>query len=274
MVESIKELRKLCQKKVQLYNIKKRENTSPPTEEYFYDRFLRAVSIYITKAFLYTSITSNQVTILSMFVGLIAGIAFTFPQPFYWGIGFLLLQLFHFLDAADGEIARYRKEASPIGKYFDLLAHGVVIASFYTGITIGIYNALNNIYVFLIGFVCLITFSLNNTSNFLRNYLIYEYIIFQDGKGTLKKIKSKKYPDVSSLKYILKRMLGFDGLAFFALFFAFLDWIFQPAIINLFDQSFLINWRFIFLLASALGGTFILIRRMWATARLKKELFD
>ncbi|MBU1621985.1 MAG: hypothetical protein KJ597_00255, partial [Nanoarchaeota archaeon] len=90
MVESIKELRKICQKRSYLYDKKREENTSKPVEEYFYDQFLRLVSIYITKLFLYTSITSNQVTIISMIVGIFAGIAFSFSHPFYWIGGFLL----------------------------------------------------------------------------------------------------------------------------------------------------------------------------------------
>lgn len=274
MAESIKELRKICQKRIQLYNKKGEENTAPPTQEYFYDQFLRLVSIYITKIFLYTPITSNQVTILSIFVGILAGIAFTFPHPLYWIVGFLLLQLFHFLDAVDGEIARYRKGASPIGKYFDLMAHSVVIASFYMGVTIGIYNTINHPVVFIVGFICLITFLLSSLSNFLKNYLVYEYAIFYGGKESLKKTEPKptKTIKTSSLKYFIRRMLGFDGLAFMALGVALLDWIFQPLILHI-GQPLLINWRFAFLLISAFGGTFILIKKMQTTAKLKNR-FD
>jgi len=265
MVESIKELRVICQKRIQLYNKKGEENTAPPTEEYIYDQFLRLVSIYITKLFLYTPITSNQVTILSMLVGILAGLAFTHPHPLYWILGFLLLQLFHFLDAVDGEISRYRQEATPIGKYFDLMAHGVVIAAFYAGITIGIYNSLQHPLIFIIGFICLITFLLSMVSAFLKNYLVYEYALNYGGKQSLKKTEPRSQQlKVSSLKYFIRRIFGFDGLAFMALGFALLDW-FLPLSFNY------LNWRFLFLILSAVGGSLTLINKMRITNQLKNK---
>ncbi|MBU1621986.1 MAG: CDP-alcohol phosphatidyltransferase family protein [Nanoarchaeota archaeon] len=273
MVESIKELRKICQKKSYLYDKKGEENTSKPVEEYFYDQFLRLVSIYITKLFLYTSITSNQVTIISMVVGIFAGIAFSFSHPFYWIGGFLLLQLFHFLDAVDGEIARYRKEASPIGKYFDLLAHGVVIAAFYIGITFGIYKVVNNQIIFLFGFIALTSFLLASLSNAIKSSLLYQYILLEKKTELLEKIKTtskKVYP--YSLKYAVRRMLGFDGFAFIVLIFTLLDLIFHPGILTISTYKIIINWRFLFLFLSAIMGPFVFVRRMQTTAKLKNKI--
>ncbi len=272
MVESIKELRKICQKRSYLYDKKGKENTSKPVEEYFYDRFLRLVSIYITKPFLYTPITSNQVSVLSMVVGVLVGVAFSFAHPLWWVGGFLLLQLFHFLDAVDGEIARYRKEASPIGKYFDLLAHGVVIAAFYMGITYGIYNSVGNLLVFFFGFIALISFLLSSLSNALKNFLLNQFALFENKKELLEKLKSSKKTNPSSFKYALGRMLGFDGFAFMVLGVTMLDLIFRPISMGILGFSLLINWRFLFLILSAIIGPIVFIRRMQATSKLKNKL--
>jgi len=266
MIESIKELRKICQKKEQLYDRKGKENKSKPVQEYFYDRFLRLVSIYITKLFLYTKITANQVSVLSMLVGIIAGVFFSFREPIYWIYAFLLIQLFHFLDAVDGEIARYRKEASPIGKYFDLMAHGVVIASIFIGITFGVYKSINNIFVFFLGLIVLSSFLVSSLSDMIKNFLIYEYVVHYNDKNVLKRIKTKRIK-VNSFRYTVKRMLGFDGIPFIILFFTILDMFFP----NFSVFSLRINYRFIFLFLMALFTPLRLILKMKKTAGLKNK---
>ena len=77
-IESIKELRKICQKPV----IK--SNT-------FYPRMVsRKVSIYITKLFLYTNISANNVTLLMILIGIIASIFLGVGEYFYSLLGHYL----------------------------------------------------------------------------------------------------------------------------------------------------------------------------------------
>jgi len=271
MVESIKELREICQKRTQLYDKKGEKNTSKPVDEYFYDRFLRLVSIYLTWIFLHFPISGNTVTIISMVVGLIAGVMFGFAHPLFWVIGFLLTQMFHFLDAADGEVARYRKEASPIGKYFDLLAHGVVIAAFYAGMTIGVYRSTGEFSAIILGLVCLSSFLLISLSGALLNFLKYNYFWME------KKELAIKDDDAGSVvytwKYALRRLLGFDGIVFVALFVALLDWCFLPLSFNFIGKDFFVNFRYIFLLISAIAGPVIFCMRM-RTASLSRKMFE
>ncbi|PIN76952.1 hypothetical protein COV17_00160 [Candidatus Woesearchaeota archaeon CG10_big_fil_rev_8_21_14_0_10_36_11] len=262
MVEPIKELRVICQKKEQLYDKKGEDNTSDQVQEYIYDRFLRAVSIYITKIVLYTSLTSNQVSIISMIVGLFAGFLFSFANPWYWVAGFVGLQLFHFLDAVDGEVARYRKVASPIGKYFDLLAHGIVIAAFYTGMIFGIFNATQGKLVFIIGFICVASFLLTSLSVALRKFLFYQYAITEKKYDLMK--KTSKVTNVHSFKYFIKRLFGFDGFAFIVLFFTLLDIIFSSTF----------SFRYLFLILSAIIGPLIFIKSMWETSKMRKLFFS
>ncbi len=281
MVESIKELRIICQKKQQLYNQKGEKNTAKKTEEYFYDQFLRLVSIYLTKMFLYTPITSNQVSLISMGIGIFAGLFFSFAHPIYWIIGFLLLQLFHFLDAVDGEIARYRKEATPIGKYFDIMAAAVTITAFFTGITLGIYNTFEQPVILLIGFVCVLAHLLGAVSGNLQKQLIYKYIIEEERKGNKRRdlvpeidLEKAEKINVHAPKYLLRKLFGFDGLAFFILAATILDLIFKPGIFSLGNYSIILNWRYSFLIIFAIAGTLILIKKINTASKLKKKFLN
>lgn len=276
MVESIKELREICQKKTQLYNKKGEENTSYPAKEYIYDRFLRLVSIYITKLFLYTPITSNQVSVLSMVVGIVAGLCFISQKFIFWFAGFLLLQLFHFLDAVDGEVARYRKDASPIGKVFDVLAHNVVIAAFFIGITIGTYNSLNNPFVFLFGLICLASSLISPLSTALSSSLIYHYAILENEKKIIEHVQTSfnAKPTKRTIRYTIRRFLGFDGLPFMALGLILLDSIFTPLNIKMTSYIITLNFRFLFLIISSFVGLFTVAKKMRDISKLKKKYFN
>lgn len=92
------------------------------------------LSIYLTRIILPTSMTANQVTILSICVG-IAGIFLISMQSVSVAVcGYLLMFLYHILDKVDGEIARFRSEYSIHGIYFDNLGHyitggGLILAT-------------------------------------------------------------------------------------------------------------------------------------------------
>ena len=115
MVESLKELNLICQKP----NYKKVGN-------WMVRRILRDAALPVTWLLLHTPITANQVTFISLIVGLIGIVCFAFPAKSVFLIGALLLQLWYFLDHVDGQIARYRKTASLSGRFFDFMTHHVI----------------------------------------------------------------------------------------------------------------------------------------------------
>ena len=138
MVESIKELKKICQK----------ENDN------WYGRyFVRKISIYITKLLLKTEVTPNQISGLSILIGIIAGIFFVFGNYWYTLVGALLLLLSNIVDCVDGEIARYRKSASVAGKYIESLNDYIVHSFIFVCISFGLYNIFHNIFIFVLGFL-------------------------------------------------------------------------------------------------------------------------
>ena len=55
--------------------------------------------------------------------GLLGALSFTFAGIWPAVLGVLLVQLQLLLDCSDGEVARWRKQFSPVGVYLDQLAH-------------------------------------------------------------------------------------------------------------------------------------------------------
>lgn len=138
-VESIKELRRICQKPVIKLNT-------------FYPRMVsRRISIYITKLFLYTNVSANNVTLLMILVGIIASIFFGFDQYIYSLLGALFLQFWFILDHVDGEIARYRKQSSIKGVFMDLLNHHIIHPLIFIFIGIGLYKNLGDFRILIMG---------------------------------------------------------------------------------------------------------------------------
>lgn len=101
----------------------------------------RVPSIYLTRLFLVTNITANQVSAAMIIVGVIAGAVVAFG---YIGAGLALVYLSLLLDAVDGEVARYRKVFSLKGIYLDLVNHLVVFGVFFLGLTLAVSEVWTN----------------------------------------------------------------------------------------------------------------------------------
>jgi len=134
-VESIGELRKICEKKEPLL-----------------ERPISFIALYITKLLLYTGITANQVTLLNIFVGITAGVFFIYGHNWSMLVGALVWCLHAVLDYTDGQVARYRGTAGLTGTYCDKLAHQIVDPYIFITIAFGLYNAFHSIVIFAFGF--------------------------------------------------------------------------------------------------------------------------
>lgn len=142
MVESIDELRKICQSHKKL-----------PASEIFH----RKISIYLTKLFLHTAVTANQITYLAMLLGIIVAFLFLFNNFYSSLLAVLLFQLWALLDYVDGEIARYRGTSSILGLYLDRLNTSLVTPLIFLSISFRVYFELNNVVVFAFGFSSVIS---------------------------------------------------------------------------------------------------------------------
>lgn len=92
--------------------------------ENFLDRiFYRPIGYKIAKAIQHTGITPNVVTIISIFVGITAGIYWYFPYNITFAfMGILALIAANILDCVDGQLARLTGIKSQVGRILDGLA--------------------------------------------------------------------------------------------------------------------------------------------------------
>ena len=107
-----------------------------------FSRPLASLILYFIKD---SRITPNQVTILSLIVGLIG----TLTHIVFLSYGGLLLggalfMIAHMLDALDGQLARARKAGSVIGMYFDFFIDELKAYFVYMAISFRLYQQMEN----------------------------------------------------------------------------------------------------------------------------------
>ena len=95
----------------------------PGAEHWAGRLYMRRLSPYLTRLVLRTPLPANGVTALMIPAGLLGALSFTFAGIWPAAVGVLLVQLQLLLDCSDGEVARWRKQFSPVGVYLDQLAH-------------------------------------------------------------------------------------------------------------------------------------------------------
>lgn len=103
--------------------------------------FSRPVASFILYYIQHGTLTPNQVTILSLAVGVLGSIVHA--TWLSWGgllAGGALFMIAHMLDALDGQLARHRKAGSVIGMYFDFFIDGVKAFLMYGALTIRLYR--------------------------------------------------------------------------------------------------------------------------------------
>jgi len=112
---SIRELRKKCQDKGngRFYS---------DWSEYL----PRTFSIYFTKFFIKVGVSANQVTVISIIVGLASAVLIALASALSMAIAGMSIFLFTILDCSDGEVARYHGTQSYTGLYLDRFAAACV----------------------------------------------------------------------------------------------------------------------------------------------------
>lgn len=164
----------------QLREIAQREKTNAdPRLSY---RLFRFVSIYITRAILFTSITATQVTVLSILIGLIGMLLIANQAQAVSVVGFMLMFFYHLLDKVDGEIARFRNHHSIYGIYLDNIGHyitsgGLVIAAAFRLATLSEMPMV----VFLIGVIGGVASILSRVEKHAPFHLYSQYVMESPG---------------------------------------------------------------------------------------------
>lgn len=116
------------------------------------DRYvIRRISGFITGLIIKTPVTPNQVTIISLVIGIIAAVFFfhgTHTSTIIAGVFYFISTVF---DQCDGEVARSKQMESDFGRVFDIIVDSIVNAAIVIGITIAIYRTNGSILTIIAG---------------------------------------------------------------------------------------------------------------------------
>jgi len=113
-------------------------------EESFDLYFYRPLAFLLVKAIYGTSITPNQLTVISMIFGIIGGISYSFGSHKAFIAGAVLYLLYNVVDCSDGQLARMKKNGTTVGRILDGVADYVVSIALYFGIAFGFANNSSN----------------------------------------------------------------------------------------------------------------------------------
>lgn len=97
-------------------------------------RIERPLAVYLTWIVLHFPISANQVTFISIIAGIVGGILIASGGPVVFLMGVLLFHLWYLLDHVDGQVARFKNQASLSGVYFDYISHYIVHTAFFLGV--------------------------------------------------------------------------------------------------------------------------------------------
>ncbi len=106
------------------------------------DRYIiRKISGVITRLLVKTPVTPNQVTIISLILGIASAVFFSHGAHIYTIIAGVFYFVSTVFDQCDGEVARFKHMESDFGKTFDIIVDSIVNATITIGIAIAIYKA-------------------------------------------------------------------------------------------------------------------------------------
>jgi phosphatidylglycerophosphate synthase len=108
-----------------------------PTEGFMSRHFDRKISLAISRRLAGTSVTPNQMTILSVAIGVFGALFFLSDRPLFQTLGALTFVLHSIVDGCDGELARLRFQESRGGGLLDYWGDNLVHLAVFGCIAIG-----------------------------------------------------------------------------------------------------------------------------------------
>jgi hypothetical protein len=154
----------------------------------FMDRLItRFISRQLTSLFLKTSYTPNQITFLSLFIGLAAALCFFYGGHNMGIAGSILLLVSAWIDCVDGEVARLKFMTSEWGAKVDIFSDNIVHCSVFFAIGMGLYFSTGESIFKYLGLLAV----LGNLTNFI---LLSKTILRKKAKAT-KKLPLESYSE-------------------------------------------------------------------------------
>ena len=104
--------------KMEFFSLLRASFKSMDTEEWLDIYFTRPIGLAFALFWHRLGVTPNTITILSIFLGIGAGVMFFFTDTLHNIIGIVLLMLANFCDSTDGQLARLTRQQSMKGSLF------------------------------------------------------------------------------------------------------------------------------------------------------------
>lgn len=108
-----------------------------PTDGFMARRFARPISIALSRRLAPLGVRPNQMTLLSMLIGLAAAPCFLSAQPAWQIVGALLFVAHSVLDGCDGELARLTFHETRLGGLLDFASDNVVHVAVFACMALG-----------------------------------------------------------------------------------------------------------------------------------------
>ncbi|MFX1375586.1 MAG: CDP-alcohol phosphatidyltransferase family protein [Promethearchaeota archaeon] len=141
MSEKFKEFKEVVQGKKLAKQKKKKD---------WWHAIFRFFSKYITWILVKTRISANFITVSGFLIGLLGLFIIGIGNNLFIIIGFILLYIYYISDEVDGEVARYKKQTSLRGIYYDEIGHLFFLGWFFFSLGYSIYRINHELlYVFL-----------------------------------------------------------------------------------------------------------------------------
>ena len=181
---------------------------SKETEEFLDILFYRPLGYLMAIGSRKIGITPNAITILSIFIGVIAGHLFYYDNINVNVIGILLLIWAEALDSADGQLARMTDTKSMYGRILDGFGGNLWFISIYLHICFRLINTGGSYGVLLLALACGASHSLQSAmADYYRNY--YLYFVYGKNKSEVTKPQNlqKPYEELSWSRNFIKKFL-------------------------------------------------------------------
>ncbi len=114
-------------------------------------RVTHRLSFYVVYACYRLKLSPNQVTLLSVILGVLSSILFICPAPSSVFLAALMLECYYVMDAVDGQLSRLTHQYSKTGAFFDVFGNFVIPPLVLIGIGVGQYFAYKNLIWIILG---------------------------------------------------------------------------------------------------------------------------
>lgn len=181
---------------------------SKDTEEFLDIIFYRPLGYVSALIFNKIGFTPNGITILSIFVGVIAGHLFYYNNLTINIIGIAFLVWADILDSADGQLARMMNKKSMYGRILDGFGENLWYISIYIHLCLRLINDGQSYTVFLVAIVCGISHSLQSAvADYYRNF--YLFFVYDKKRSEISKSQKlqKGYQELSWSKNFARKFL-------------------------------------------------------------------